>query len=135
MRVSLTLGLDPRLDYFGRINDYQTATMIICVLSERIRRDFEAIRSEQQRRSYQLASGSLKRQPKKFIQHTRSNSNAENMGGVCAASGGVAGGNSGTILPVATPNRENYRKLEENLKGVLIHQQPTASIDKEQYDF
>lgn len=29
-----------RLDYFGRINDYQTAAIIICLLSARVKRDF-----------------------------------------------------------------------------------------------
>ncbi|VDN53302.1 unnamed protein product [Dracunculus medinensis] len=28
------------LDYFGRINDYQTAAIIICLLSARVKRDF-----------------------------------------------------------------------------------------------
>ncbi|KHN86464.1 WD repeat-containing protein [Toxocara canis] len=108
------------LDYFGRINDYQTAAMIICVLSPRIKRDFDALETQQ----YGSNNGRRRQ-----AQHARSNSDTENMASDMALLrssrqrlswllGGFAGHST---IPV-TPTRENYRKLEESLKAVL---QPT----------
>uniref|UniRef100_A0A0M3IEN0 Cytochrome b5 heme-binding domain-containing protein n=1 Tax=Ascaris lumbricoides TaxID=6252 RepID=A0A0M3IEN0_ASCLU len=88
------------LDYFGRINDYQTAAMIICVLSPRIKRDFKVLQAEQDKLLDQV-----QRRP---VYHGRSNSTAENTGG-------FAGHNTISV----TPTRENYRKVEETFKSVL----------------
>uniref|UniRef100_F1KQX5 WD repeat-containing protein 59 n=1 Tax=Ascaris suum TaxID=6253 RepID=F1KQX5_ASCSU len=106
------------LDYFGRINDYQTAAMIICVLSPRIKRDFKVLQAEQDKLLDQV-----QRRP---VYHGRSNSTAENTSNEMALLrcnrqrlnwllGGFAGHNTISV----TPTRENYRKVEESFKSVL----------------